>query len=198
MRSNARLKAGAQRRSSWCRRGSSMSLSKRIFTAGSPKKASVLGAAFVFAAVLSGCVEPLYGSKIVGGSIVSEMQAIKVDPIPDRIGHYLENELIFALNGTGSTPTPKYRLSVTVRERLTTPIVNTVTGEAQAGDVNVDADYRLYPIAGGGEPIAHGNVTQFVVYDRSTQRLSNVRAARDAEIRNAKILADQIRTRIAV
>jgi LPS-assembly lipoprotein len=40
-------------------------------------------------------------------------------------------------------------------------------------------------------------VTQFVVYDRSTQRLSNVRAARDAEIRNAKTLADQIRTRIA-
>jgi LPS-assembly lipoprotein len=148
---------------------------------------------------LSGCVEPLYGPKIGGVSIVPDMQAIKVEPIPDRIGHYLENELIFALNGTGSSPTPKYRLVVTVRERLSTPIVNTVTGEAQAGDVNIDADYRLYPIAGGGgEPIASGNVTQFVVYDRSSQRLSNVRAARDAEIRNAKVLADQIHTRLAI
>jgi LPS-assembly lipoprotein len=146
---------------------------------------------------LSGCVEPLYGPKIGGVSIVPDLQAIKVEPIPDRIGHYLENELIFALNGTGSSPPPKYRLVVTVRERLSTPIVNTVTGEAQAGDVNIDADYRLYLIAGGGEPIASGNVTQFVVYDRSSQRLSNVRAARDAEIRNAKVLADQIRTRIA-
>ena len=41
-------------------------------------------------------------------------------------------------------------------------------------------------------------MTEFVVYDRTSQRLSNVRAARDAEIRNAKVLADQIRTRIAI
>ena len=147
---------------------------------------------------LSGCVEPLYGPRIGGVSIVPEMQAIKVEPIPDRIGHYLENELIFALNGTGSSPTPKYRLVVNVHERLSTPIVNTVTGEAQAGDVNVDADYRLY-----SDRWRQTNRSQaatspnFVVYDRSSQRLSNVRAARDAEIRNAKVLADQIRTRIA-
>jgi LPS-assembly lipoprotein len=126
------------------------------------------------------------------------MQAIKVEPIPDRLGHYVENELIFALNGTGSSPTPKYRLVVSLRERMTTPVINTFTGQAEAGDVNVDAFYKLLPVAGGGEAIAAGNVTQFVVYDRTSQRLSNVRAARDAEIRNAKTLADQIRTRIAV
>jgi LPS-assembly lipoprotein len=160
--------------------------------------ASRIGLTVLLASSLSGCIEPLYGPKIDGGSIVPELQSIKVEPIPDRIGHYLTNELIFALNGTGSAPPPKYRLVVTVRERLSTPVVNTVTGEAQAGDVNVDADYRLYLIAGGGEPVASGNVSEFVVYDRSTQRLSNVRAARDAEIRNAKVLADQIRTRIAV
>jgi LPS-assembly lipoprotein len=155
------------------------------------------GVALAISVGVGGCVEPLYGPKIGGGSIATEMQAIKVEPIPDRIGHYLENELIFALNGTGSSPQPKYRLVVNVHERLSTPIVNTVTGEAQAGDVNVDAEYKLYPIAGDNQPIATGNVTQFVVYDRSSQRLSNVRAARDAEIRNAKVLADQIRTRIA-
>lgn len=153
---------------------------------------------FVISVGLAGCIEPLYGPRLGGAPIVEDMRAIRVEPIPDRIGHYLENELIFALNGTGSSPTPKYRLVVNVRERLSTPIVNTVTGEAQAGSVNIDADYRLYRIAGENDPIASGNVSQFVVYDRSTQRLSNVRAARDAEIRNARTLADQIRTRIAV
>jgi len=157
-----------------------------------------VGFVILISLALSGCIEPLYGTQTGIQSIVPDMRAIKVEPIPDRIGHYLENELIFALNGTGSRPPPKYRLVVTVRERLSTPIVNTVTGEAQAGDVNVDADYRLYRIAGVDEPIVTGNVTQFVVYDRSTQRLSNVRAARDAEMRNAKSLADQIRTRIAI
>lgn len=153
---------------------------------------------FALALALSGCIQPLYGPGVGGGDLVAaEMQAIKIEPIPDRLGHYVENELIFALNGTGSSPAPKYRLIVTLRERLTTPVINTVTGQAEAGDVSVDADYRLLPIAGGGQPIAAGNVTQFVAYDRNSQRLSSVRAARDAEIRNAKTLADQIRTRIA-
>ena len=49
-------------------------------------------------------------------------------------------------------------------------VVNTFTGQAEAGDVNVDVDYQLLPIAGGDEPIASGNVTQFVAYDRSSQR----------------------------
>jgi LPS-assembly lipoprotein len=175
-----------------------MSSSDRNAERGAWRSLKACGLAVMLALGLSGCVEPLYGPKLGGASIVPDMQAIKVEPIPDRLGHYLENELIFALNGTGSTVTPKYRLVVTPRERLSTPIVNSVTGEAQAGDVNVDVDYRLYPIAGGnGEPITSGLVSNFVVYDRSTQRLSNVRAARDAEIRNAKVLADQIRTRLA-
>src|SRR5271166_1486420 len=149
------------------------------------------------ALALSGCIQPLYGPGVGGVSVATEMRAIKIEPIPDRLGHYVENELIFALNGTGSSPAPKYRLIVTLHERLATPVINTVTGQAEAGDVNVDADYLLLPIAGGGQPITAGNVTQFVAYDRTSQRLSNVRAARDAEIRNAKTLADQIRTRIA-
>lgn len=41
---------------------------------------------------LVGCFQPLYGTLGPGG-LESELQAIKVDPIPNRIGHYLENEL---------------------------------------------------------------------------------------------------------
>lgn len=157
-----------------------------------------LSLGILIAVGLAGCVEPLYGPRLGGGSVADEMRAIKVEPIPDRIGHYLTNDLIFALNGTGSTPVPKYRLVVAVRERLSTPIYNSVTGVAQAGDVNVDADYKLYKVAGDSQPVTSGIVSQFVIYDRSLQRLSNVRAARDAEQRTASTLADQIRIRIAV
>lgn len=146
---------------------------------------------------LSGCIQPLYGPSVAGGTLAAEMQAIKVEPIGDRIGHYVENELIFDLNGTGSSPTPKYRLVVVLHERSATPAVNTFYGQAEAGDINVDADYRLLKVAGSDQPITSGSVTQFVTYDRTSQRISNVRAARDAEIRNAKVIADQIRTRIA-
>jgi LPS-assembly lipoprotein len=159
------------------------------------------GKAMSLAAALSlvGCVQPLYMATAEGGGAIGdELRLIKVEPIPDRLGHYVENELISQLNGTGSTPTPKYRLVVKLNERMSTPIINTFTGQAEAGAVNVNADYILFPIAGSEMPLATGTVTEFVAYDRTSQRLSNVRAARDAEIRNAKTIAEQIRTRIAI
>ncbi len=155
----------------------------------------------VFAAVsiglsFSGCIQPLYGPLSAGGDVAGELQAIAVEPIPNRLGHYLGDELIFGFNGTGSQVPPKYRLIVTVTENVQTPLLDTVSGYPSAANVVVNADYRLIP-AGGGEPIAKGHATAVASYDRTSQRFSNLRAARDAEIRDAKTLADQIRTRVA-
>jgi LPS-assembly lipoprotein len=145
---------------------------------------------------LSGCLQPLYGPLSAGGDVTGELQAIAVEPIPNRLGHYLGNELIFGLNGTGSQVPPKYRLIVTVTENVQTPLIDTVSGYPSAANVVVNADYRLMPV-GGTEPITKGQATVVASYDRTSQRFSNLRAARDAEIRDAKTLADQIRTRIA-
>ncbi len=41
--------------------------------------------------------QPLYGPLSAGGDVAGELQAIEVSPIPNRLGHYLGNELIFAL-----------------------------------------------------------------------------------------------------
>jgi LPS-assembly lipoprotein len=151
------------------------------------------------AGFLGGCFQPMYGG-VGGGQLVSELQAIKVEPIPDRLGHYLGNELIFNLNGTGSSPTPKYRLVVTARERVSSPLVDTVTARATAGTVLVDAEYKLYrePFTEGDKPIVEDVAVAAEGYDRSSQRFANLRAARYAEIQNAKVLADQIRTRLAI
>ena len=145
---------------------------------------------------LSGCIQPLYGPLSAGGDVAGELQAIAVEPIPNRLGHYLGNELIFGFNGTGSRVPPKYRLIVTVTEYVQTPLIDTVSGFPSAANVVVNADYRLMPV-GGTEPITKGQATVVASYDRTSQRFSNLRAARDAEIRDAKTLADQIRTRIA-
>lgn len=164
------------------------------------RRAAALAASLGAALLLGGCVQPLYMSSAIGGGAVGdELQAIKVEPIPDRLGHYVTNELISQLNGTGSNVPPKYRLVVTLNERVSTPVVNTFTGQAEAGAITVDAAYQLFPVAGGTDkPLASGSVSQFVAYDRTSQRLSNVRAARDAEIRNARTIAEQIRTRVAI
>ncbi|MDB5570829.1 MAG: hypothetical protein JWN93_2012 [Hyphomicrobiales bacterium] len=149
----------------------------------------------IMALGLTGCFQPMYGG-VGGEALVSELRAIKVEPIPERLGHYLGNELIFALNGTGSDVTPRYRLIVNLTQRIQSPLIDTVGGRATSGTIFVDAEYRLVPI-GGSEPVAAGTAFSIASYDRSSQRFANLRAARDAEIRDAKTLADQIRTRLA-
>jgi LPS-assembly lipoprotein len=153
-------------------------------------------AAHLVAFALSGCIQPLYGPLSAGGDVAGELQAIAIDPIPNRLGHYLGDDLIFALNGTGSHVPPKYRLTVTVLESSQTPLLDTVTGYPTAASVVVNADYMLLPVQGGA-PITKGHVTALASYDRTSQRFADIRAARDAEIRNAKTLADQISTLIA-
>lgn len=144
---------------------------------------------------LAGCFQPMYGGPS-GQALVQDLQAIKVEPIPERIGHYLANELTFALNGTGSTVQPRYRLVISVKQRVQAPLVDTVSGRATSGMLLVDADYRLLPVA-GGPPVASGVAFVTASYDRTSQRFANLRAARDAEIRSARSLSDQIRTRLA-
>jgi LPS-assembly lipoprotein len=161
------------------------------------KKALWAFGLFLLGAPLSGCIQPLYGPLADGGgSVATEMQAVSIEPIPDRLGHYLENELIFGFNGTGSRVPPRYRLFVSVTEATQTPLVDTVTGQASAANVLVTANFRLEH-ATGGPPIYKDTATVVASYDRTTQRFASVRAARDAEIRDAERLADQIRTRIA-
>jgi LPS-assembly lipoprotein len=149
------------------------------------------------AAPLAGCIEPLYGPGGVGGlDMAAELRAIAVDPIPDRFGHYLGAELIFALNGSGSKPPPKYRLLVAYKNRVQTPIIDSVTGRADSATVWADVTYQLLPAA-GGLPVVSGSVASLADYDRSSQRYANIRAARDAEIRAAKSVADQIRLHLS-
>jgi LPS-assembly lipoprotein len=147
---------------------------------------------------LSACngVRPLYGPIGSDAPLAAELQAVEVAPIPDRAGHYVRNELIFAFNGTGSQVSPRYRLLVELKERVQTPILDTVTGRATSATVIVDAAYRLITIA-DEKIITEGVAFGVASYDRFSNRLANVRAARDSEIKDAKVIADQIRTRVA-
>ena len=65
-------------------------------------------------------------------------------------------------------------------------------GKTVAGD----ASFELYAL-GKDAPVMQGVAFSVAGYDRFSQRISNVRAARDAEIRDAKVIAEQIRTQIA-
>ena len=144
--------------------------------------------------VIAGCLRPMYGGA-GGQQLRQDLAAIKVEPIPDRIGYYLGSELRFALNGGGSEYEPKYRLLISMTQKLQTPLIDTVSGRATSGTVIVDANYQLIAVS-DSKPIARGVAFATVTYDRTSQRFANLRAQRDAEIRAARALAEQIRVRL--
>ena len=152
-------------------------------------------AALTLAGAVAGCFQPLY-SEAAHPGLVEDLRAIEVLPIKDRIGHYLADNLTTDLNGTGQTPPPKYRLTVTVTTASSTPTVSSLTNIATSATMTGDATYTLNKVDGGAlvlKGVASANAT----YDRSQQRYNDLRAARDAEIRLARSLSDEISQRLA-
>jgi LPS-assembly lipoprotein len=150
---------------------------------------------------LAGCFQPLYGPTASGASMGDVLAAIDVQPVvaasgQQRLTHYLRSELVFDLDGSGQPRPKRYKLAVGATERLSTPIVDTVTGRAAAATLVADATYTLTSLD-GTRVITTGRATASASYDRTIQRFANVRAARDAEIRVAKLLSEQIKTRLA-
>lgn len=146
-----------------------------------------------------GCMQPLYQqtSLTEGGTpLALSLASIRLEPISDLLGHYLENQLRFNLNGSSLQATPLYSLSITFQERHRTTLIDTTLDMATAGTVVVDADYVLKRLS-DDKIITKGTVFTAASYDRTNNHFSNIRASRDAEIRDAKALADQIFIRLA-
>jgi LPS-assembly lipoprotein len=142
---------------------------------------------------LSGCIRPMYGANGVN----TKLAEIEVPSIPDRVGHYLVEELKFETDGSGNPPPPRYRLALSATSTALPTIVDIGMQRADAATVTVSATFALTEIV-SGRAITSGSANASAPYDRTEQRFANVRAARDAEIRAATVLADQIRTRLAI
>jgi LPS-assembly lipoprotein len=142
----------------------------------------------------AGCFTPLYSESAHPG-LVAEMREIQVMPMPDRFGHYLGSDLITDLNGTGSTPLSKYRLTVKISQSVQTPTVESQINAADAATVSATASFSLVQIDTGAV-IVSGEATNAAVYDRTAQRFADLRAQRDVELRLSRALASEIELRI--
>ena len=71
-----------------------------------------------------------------------------------------------------------------------------MTGLAQSATITGDLTFTLTSLD-DKKVISTGTATAQATYDRFNQRFATVRAARDAEIRLAKTLAEQVKTRLA-
>lgn len=147
---------------------------------------------------LSACFRPLYGPTASGQSLQTVLASIDVPEIKwvepqTRIGHYLRSELVYALNGSGSDVPKHYVLNVSLAQSLSTPVVDSVSGRALSATLTGNLTYTLKE---GSTVVTTGVATESTSYDRFEQRFATVRAARDAEIRLAKALSEQVKTRL--
>lgn len=150
---------------------------------------------------LTACFKPLYGPTASGQSLQTVLASIDVPEAvwPNNqavMGHYLRSELIFLLNGSGSDVPKRYLLKMALSKSISTPVVDTETGRASSAIVGGTLNYELTSLD-GNTVYTRGSATSATSYDRYQQRFATVRAARDAEIRLAKTLAEQVRTRLA-
>lgn len=159
-----------------------------------------LGTIVVLSLALSACLRPLYGPTATGERLDDvlasiEVAQMEVETAHERFSHYLRSELVFDLNGSGLATQKRYKLTMQYSQQVQSAIVDTATGRAQSATVVGSVPYRLTTL--DGREVVSGLAVGQVSYDRSQQRFATVRAARDAEIRLAKLLSEQIRTRLS-
>lgn len=148
--------------------------------------------------LLAGCFRPMYASVGTDAPALTQtLAAVEVTAIPGRVGQQVRNNLQFDLTGGGGAAPPLYRLDVAVTSSRASSIVDVPTDEPQIDTLLLTATYTLYKI-GTPAAILTGRLNSSKSFDRTLQRFAAVRAARDAENSAAKVLAEQLKTRIAI
>jgi LPS-assembly lipoprotein len=166
-----------------------------------------LGLAFVAAGLVAGCFQPLYGdhSLVSGSDMRSKLSAVDVLPIdapssrPEgRIGVEVRNALLFDMIGGGSAASPTHRLKINLVALRQSVIVDLQSARPDVENYGIDASYTLTDLA-TGKIVVRGQTFARVSYDipGQQQRFARARGLRDAENRAAKVIADQIRSRLA-
>ncbi len=163
--------------------------------------------ALALACLLSGCFEPLYGEKTLSGGdgLRLRMGSVTVDNIQAqsgtpqaRIAVELQNDLIFNLTGGAAQQSKTHILKVQVSTQNQQVIVDIETARSEVQQYGINAVFTLVEAA-TGKTVVTGQTFSRVTYDNpgQSQRFANQRGQRDAENRAAKVIADNIRSRLA-
>jgi LPS-assembly lipoprotein len=166
-----------------------------------------LGLAFSLALLTAGCFQPLYGDPHVvpTAGLNDKLSTVDIPPldVPNgsriaRVGVHLRNALIFGFNGGANPSVPAYRLDIRLASGLQQVIVDVNTGRPDIQNYAITANYTLSEIA-TKKPIFVANAIARVSYNipGQQQRFTGDRGLIDAEDRAAKVLADEIRSRVS-
>ncbi len=157
-------------------------------------------------ALNAACFQPLYASRSVSGTpLGTQMAQVQIERIdaangtPEaRIAVEIQNALDFEMNGGGGLISPTHRLKVRMNVGRSSIITDQTSGRVLAEITGIDASFTLTELA-TGKAVMNGRTFARVSsdYPGQQQRFARVRARIDAEERAAKVIAENVRTRVA-
>ena len=165
-------------------------------------------AALAVAALAGGCFQPLYGERSpTGGGPVLRDQLSAVDVLQieapkgtdeSRLAVEIRNALLFDLTGGSDAASPTHRLKIAITSTRSSVIVDINTSRPDIENYGINATYTMTEIA-TGKIVVTGQTFARVSYDipGQQQRFARIRGLRDAESRAAKVVAENIRSRLA-
>jgi LPS-assembly lipoprotein len=164
-------------------------------------------AVLVLAASLAGCFQPLYGDRAPDGSpsLRDALSSVDIQQIAapkataeERLAVEIRNALIFDFTGGHALASPTHRLKIAISSTRTSVIVDINTSRPDVENYGINASYSLTEVA-SGRVVVTGQTFARVSSDTpgQQQRFARVRGLRDAESRAAKVIAENIRSRLA-
>ncbi len=163
--------------------------------------------ALAIAGSVAGCFQPLYGDRAPDGNptLRDALSAVDIQQIAapkatdeERLAVEIRNALIFDFTGGHAPQAPSHRLKIAISSTRTSVIVDINTSRPDVENYGINASYTLTEIA-TGKIVVTGQTFARVSSDTpgQQQRFARVRGLRDAESRAAKVIADNIRSRLA-
>ena len=128
-------------------------------------------------------------------SIAEEMAQVKVEPIADRIGQLVRNDLLDSLTPKGMPDKPKYRLEISNVRKSTAKQAMRDDITATRERVEYKLNYGLYD-ASSGKKLVSGDTLALLGYDIMANPYSTTFSEKKIEKDAAKIMADDISLRI--
>jgi len=158
-------------------------------------------------ALVAGCFQPLYGEHSFSNSpaIAPALAGVDVAQIaapngsPEaRVAVEMRNQLLFDLTGGAAAPPPTHRLTMRMSSTRLSVIVDINSGRPDVEDYGLNVSCSLLEIK-TGKVVFTSETYARVSYDipGQAQRFARARGLRDAENRAAKLIADNVRARLA-
>lgn len=138
---------------------------------------------------------PLFGN-FDDGNASAELAMIEIEPIADRIGQQLHNQLLDRLSPEGRPAEASYKLRIELRESRQGFAVDKAEFATRAA-YRLSGTYSLFE-PDGQKPIHSGRVTSISSYNILRSDYGTLVAEQDARGRAVEQIASDIRTGLAL